>query len=147
MNMNRNISLLVAAAVIIIAGGWALYSRFKTPVVSPTVVEQFEWSFIDRGVSQELSAPQTAVALRVAGVEVQLGTYTGTCFDIKGSSWEFVRNEIAGAICWWAGGGVELGVFEEDGKLVLKKGEIEEGTAEGGGFRGHFVPLINATLQ
>lgn len=127
-------------AILVLIGGTIAYTMQGTAVDS-AVVEQFEWTFIDRGVDASLSAPQTAVNLRIAGVDVPLGTFTGTCFTIKGSSWELLQNELSGAICWWAGGGIELGVFNEGGNLVLKRGEIEEGTAEGGGFRGNFKPL------
>lgn len=135
----------IAAAVLIVAASivaWAFWARAP---VDEALREQFAWTFVPLGVDQEISAPKTQVRLKIAGIDVPLGIYTGTCFDIEDSSWEYLRGEVAGAICWWAGGGQEIGVFEEDGELVLKQGEIEEGTAEGGGFRGNFKPLTNAS--
>ncbi|MEK7068304.1 MAG: hypothetical protein AAB964_00635, partial [Patescibacteria group bacterium] len=67
----------------------------------------------------------------------------GNCFSVAGSSWELLENELTGAICYSAGGGKEIGVFEEGGTLVLKEGEVEEGGAETPGFRGNFAPLTN----
>lgn len=134
--------LAVLALVLVGAAAWVATNSFWRAPSQEAVRQQFEWGFVDRGVNTEISAPQTAVQLRIAGVDVPLGTFTGTCFEIEGSSWELLSGELSGAICWWAGGGTEIGVFEEEGQLVLKQGEIEEGTAEGGGFRGNFKPLV-----
>ena len=40
-----------------------------------------------------------------------------------------------------AGGGTEAGVFEENGKMLIKIGSIEEGDGETPGSRGNFKTL------
>lgn len=139
--MNKQRALLILIAAVVLAGGVYTYRSYQEGQIQP-VVEQFKWGFVDLGVNEEIHAPQTAVILTVAGVDVQLGTFTGNCFAIEGSSWELLPGELSGAICYWAGGGTEIGVFRENGQLVLKKGYVEEGGAEGGGGRGGFVPLV-----
>lgn len=102
----------------------------------------FSWTFADKGEDQH-GAPQTAVSLAMNGKSFDLGTYAGNCTDVKGSSWKPVEGEQAGVICYFAGGGVELGVFEENGKLVVKKGIVDEGTAETASTRGGFDFLLS----
>jgi len=129
------------AIAVLIAGGWIWYSRTHQTLDSVPLQDEFTWSFIDRGVSATTSMPYTDVSLRIRGVDVPLGTYEGTCFAVAGSQWPLLRGELSGAICYWAGGGKEVGVFEENGSLVLKEGDVDEGDAEHEGFRGNFVPL------
>lgn len=101
-----------------------------------------EWLISDRDAFAESGAPLTSVTLRANGVQRNIGTYEGTCFVIEGSAWQLLPGEKSGVICWWAGGGTEIGVFEENGKLVVKTGDVDEGTAEGGGVRGNFTALL-----
>ena len=59
--------------------------------------------------------------------------------------WSLYESEKTGVICWWAGGGSDIGIFEEGGKLVLKVGSLDEGSAEIPGFRGNFQTI--ATIE
>lgn len=105
----------------------------------------FSWAFADKGTDTKTGAPQTEVTLAMNGKSFPLGTYQGSCAEINGSSWKPVAGESAGVICWFAGGGIELGVFEDNGKLVVKKGMLDEGDAETAGTRGNFgilLPLV-----
>ncbi|MES2202824.1 MAG: hypothetical protein V4474_00630 [Patescibacteria group bacterium] len=141
--MQLRTALLIVVLLLAAAVGWVWYRNAHTGL-SPTIEplrEEFTWSFVDRGVNATTSMPATDVALRVAGVDVPLGTYDGNCFAIAGSQWPLLANELSGAICYFAGGGTEIGVFEEGGKLILKKGDVDEGDAEHAGTRGNFVPL------
>lgn len=104
--------------------------------------EQFTWSFQNVGTEEDTGAPMTAVTLRADGAPYSVGTYQGDCSVIEGTSWELQDNELSGVICWFAGGGTEIGVFREDGELVVKKGELDEGSAETPGVRGNFQALI-----
>ncbi len=110
---------------------------------SAVMSAELSWEFTSRGEDAKTSAPQTAVTLHVGAKAYDLGTYTGNCFDMKGSSWKLSENEVAGAVCWWAGGGHEIGVFKENGKLVVKVGELDEGSEEIPGFRGNFKTKIS----
>ena len=67
------------------AGAWVLYERSHTAPSGP-LKEEFEWSFVDLGVGTS-STPITDVSLKIAGVEVPLGRYSGTCFAVPGSQW------------------------------------------------------------
>jgi hypothetical protein len=100
------------------------------------------WEFIDAG-EDATGAPQTTVALSHRGQVFNLGTQQGACSEIKDSSWELADGELSGVICWWAGGGIEFGLFMEDGRYVIKQGVLEEGTAEGGGLRGDFKTILS----
>jgi len=138
--MNTKVVGWILVAVVLVAGGVIWYLRQPGP--NAPLAEEFTWSFIDRGVEATTSIPKTAVALRVAGVDVPLGTYDGNCFAVAGSQWPLLTHELSGAICYWAGGGKEIGVFEEGSKLVLKEGDVGEGSNDSPGVRGNFKPFI-----
>lgn len=110
------------------------FAACPTPVVT--------WQFTSDKVDKKSGAPQTKVAFTMRGVSHDVGTEIGTCSDIASSSWQLLPNEKAGAICWFAGGGTEIGIFEEQNKLVVKKGQLDEGTAEEPGIRGDFKELF-----
>jgi len=103
---------------------------------------QWQWQFDPMGESDGI--PKTNVTLNNGGTSYVIGTMDGSCFDITASEWQLLsdQGEFAGAICWWAGGGTEIGVFSDGGRALIKVGEIEEGTAEGGGSRGNFQTLF-----
>lgn len=104
---------------------------------------QWQWEFQPLG-EDETGAPKTNVSLRNGETSYAIGALQGSCFDVATSEWQLLsaEGEIAGAICWWAGGGTEVGVFSEDGRAVVKLGQVDEGTAEGGGMRGGFQTLF-----
>lgn len=52
-------------------------------------------------------------------------------------------NEISGIGCWYAGSGDDIGVFSKNGKMTIERREIDEGTAETGGYIGKFETLIS----
>ena len=135
MNKVVVFSLIV---LVVLAGLLFWQQRNKEEAKAPTL----EWVTEDAGTDESIAAPFTKVSLKVAGVEREIGTYLGSCFEIAGSSWTLAENEKTGVICWFAGGGKEIGVFEEEGKLVVKTGDVEEGTAEGSGFRGNYQTLF-----
>lgn len=135
--------IIIVIVLLALVGG----SVFFIQSTGHTVVPSFEWQFNEAGLSEESSVPMTQVTLAASNGEFyHLGTFEGTCFKIIGSSWELLENEIAGAICWMPGGGKEIGVFQEAGKLVVKVGDVEEGTAEEPGMRGNFEDVIEIKL-
>lgn len=137
--MSTKISLGIIAAAVIVAGVLVWYARTHAPAPATALTEEFTWSFIDRGVAS--STPKTDVSLTIAGVEVPLGTFDGTCTAIAGSQWPLLSGEISGAICYAGQSGTEIGVFEQDGSLVLKEGTITGGDAAHPGERTNFTPL------
>jgi hypothetical protein len=139
--MTPRTAIAVIIGVIVLAGAYVIYARSQSPLNTEPVRQEFEWKFVESG-TRPSGAPTTQVTLSVAGVEVPLGIYVGNCFSVAGSQWELLPREVTGAVCHWAGGGTEIGVFEEGGSLVLKEGEVE-GDAETPGTRGNFVPLKN----
>jgi hypothetical protein len=103
---------------------------------------QWQWQFDPMGEAD--GVPKTNVTLNNGGTSYVIGTMDGSCFDILQSEWTLLSDEgeFAGAICWWAGGGKEIGVFSDGGRALIRVGEIDEGTAEGGGSRGNFQTLF-----
>lgn len=109
----------------------------------------FDWTIEELGENEDF-IPIASIKLNITGAANQrydLGNFSGNCFEIHGSNWERLKNEISGVICWWAGGGEEIGVFEENGRLEIKKGVLEEGGPDAENLRGNFktispVPLL-----
>jgi hypothetical protein len=99
----------------------------------------FSWRFEVREAEGGLS-PSTHVALITGGNIYDLGRYAGSCSEIKKEN--LLPDEVAGVLCWWAGGGDEIGVFNEGGRYIVKQGVQDEGTSEGGGSRGQFQELV-----
>lgn len=98
----------------------------------------FTWNITELGENPDSGAPRTSVTLTSGGKTYPIGEFDGSCAEIDGTSWPLVEGEKTGVICWWAGGGREAGVFEENGKMVVKLGSLDEGNAEIPGFRGDF---------
>ena len=111
-------------------------------VIAPSIVEPIlppppVWTLEDAGEKEGI--PYTRVSLSYNNHVYPLDTYAGPCFLIEESSgWEFLPNEETGLICYYAGGGVELGVFNRNGVRTIEQGAIEEPTAESEGVRGNF---------
>lgn len=101
----------------------------------------------------DLMDPYTELSLKWNGEVIKVGEFIGSCTKLKVNgrpddespattdSTELLENEISGMLCWWAGGGDEVGVFKENGIYLLKKGAQEEPYATEPGFRGDFEVL------
>lgn len=110
------------------------------------VAHEYAWTFTELPVdaADDTGVPKTTVSLSVDGGEPrEVGTYEGSCFEIEGSSWQYLDGEYAGAICYFAGGGTEVGIFEENNTMVVKQGVVDEGSAEVPGMRGDFKTLFS----
>lgn len=135
--------------LILIVGATGIYFWLTTPtstlqtrdVAAPAVSGPFAWRFTDLG-EDSTGTLQTKVRLQTSAKTYDVGTFPGSCSDIQASSWKKLGGEITGAICWWAGGGKEIGLFSENGKLVAKVGDLYEGSAETPGVRGNFQMLL-----
>src|SRR5262249_8403413 len=119
---------------------WVWYERTRPAPVSAPLKEEFEWSFLDLGVGTS-SMPYTDVSLKIAGIEVPLGRYEGDCFAVAGSQWPLLDTGLSGAVCEWQNAGQEIGVFEQNGALVLEQGDVAGGDADTPGTRTNFVDL------
>ncbi len=146
--------ILGIVLVVVLIGG--AYYVGKKEAVAPTTETPTEttqdttsekmiapkWTFIDKGEDAQTGAPMTQVSVTFAGTTRDLGVHQGSCSTIEGSSWTLVDGELSGAICWFAGGGVEFGIFKEGNNYVVKQGDLDEGSAEDPGLRGNFRTLV-----
>ena len=137
--------LLTVILVVAVAGG-VYFFRANKNLKDEKVAMAFKWDFksvesgmIDDSPANNTSdAPHTLVTLMAGGNAYPAGTYEGTCSVTKVTE----MNELSAVLCWWAGGGKEIGVFSENGKNVIKVGDVDEGDAETVGFRGNFKNLL-----
>lgn len=127
----RSWRILVLIALIL-AGVW--YVVFLHDTTAPAGMATYEWRFDDRGEKDGI--PQTRVTLVAEGRSYAIGTYEGSCAEMPG---DYLEYEVSKVICWYAGGGHEVGVFEEPGQVVVRVGEVDEGASGIPGFRGNFV--------
>lgn len=116
--------------------------QFEYRVTSPG---RFLWKTTSLGSDDMTSAPLTRVTLvdTHTGKSHDAGIQSGSCAVIEQSAWKLLDQEISGVICWWAGGGTEIGVFQEGDALRIKTGLVEEGTAETAGSRGGFKTMFS----
>lgn len=95
------------------------------------------WTFQEQ--PEKEGVPQTEVTLSYNGVSHVLGVHAGSCFLIEESGWVMLAQEETGVICYFAGFGTELGVFNRDGVITVEQGFVEEVSAELEGSRGNFT--------
>lgn len=144
--MNRG---LLGAAGIIIIGAiiWYVVAQ-KAPTTpatqgSATSTPSYTWNMTDIGEHPSAPGiPRTGVTLTVNGTTHPIGEFNGNCSEIKGSGWTLQPGEVSGIICWWAGGGDEVGIFSENGQTVVKQGVLDEGSAETPGVRGGYKTIL-----
>lgn len=137
--------------LVIIAAVWLI----KTPAPSDLAADRgineknsVAWRFDSAGESATTTGAQlTKVTLVWNGRDYDAGTYLGSCFELRGTPpfEHMLENEVAGVLCWYAGGGDEIGVFKEGAGFVIKRGEQSEPAADFDGFRGNFKTI--ATLE
>ncbi len=117
----------------------------------PTI--SYTWTFGEKGINKKTGLSETTVSLNIltahstSTTHYELGTYQGSCFDMRTSEWPFESNQKAGAVCWAPGGGVEIGVFEENGQLSIQKAEIDEGSAELPNTKPVFTKIIDIQFK
>ncbi len=133
--MNKAIAVVVA---IIVVGAAAYFLMGGTQVQAPGGSSQaYAWTFEDSTTDE--ASPKTTVKLSAGGAISTIGTFSGSCAE---QDTDLLPNEKSKVVCWWAGGGEEIGIFTENGKDVVNVGQIDEGTAEEGGFRGDFETVL-----
>ncbi len=111
---------------------------------APCSVPIIKWKFMNEGIDAS-NTPQTSVSVSMNGKVFPAGMYEGSCSEIASTSWALLPGEKAGATCWFAGGGTELGVFDDNGILILKKGVLDEGSVDTAPTRGNFQPVVTLT--
>jgi hypothetical protein len=125
--------------------GKSMQVRFDVPhmkFIAVTKEPTVSWTFEKSG-DQDLS-PQNKVTLTFNGKNIEVGTYAGLCVPLEAPVGDsgLLPGEVSGVLCWWAGGGDEIGVFKEGDGYVVKVGAQDEGDAQSAGFRGDFKTLM-----
>lgn len=105
---------------------------------TPCGVPVYNWIVSDSGSKNRAGAPLTNVLLSLNGKESSVGTYEGSCAEIGVPEWPLLEGEKAGLACWFETAGTEIGVFEEQGRLVLKKALLSVGADGSSITRGIF---------
>ncbi len=108
---------------------------FESETSAPAAVGEgaYQWRFVEWGTGER---PQTQVTLLEGGKSHTIGTYDGSCAVMDD---DYLEYEVSKVVCWFAGGGHEVGVFEEPGQVVVRVGEVDEGASGIQGFRGNFT--------
>jgi hypothetical protein len=123
--MDKKYIITIVLVLVAAVGAWALVKHINSQKVDPVVVEQLQWKLVDQGLDADTQATTTRVFLTVAGVDVPVGGYRGTCTLIDGTSTPLLEGEVSGVICIRDNMGKEVGIFNEGGKLVLKEGDVQ----------------------
>lgn len=84
--------------------------------------------------------PRMSVQIWTGNTPRSVGTFEGSC---AASKEDLLPGEIEKVVCWYAGGGSEIGIFSEQGEYVVKVGSVDEGSSETAGFRGAFKNLFS----
>lgn len=120
-------------AFILVAVGMIV---FRHDMASPAATDgAYQWHFTEWGTDEK---PQTRVVLVADGKSHTIGTYDGSCAVQEGDYLQYEKSKV---VCWYAGGGHEIGVFEEPGQVVVRVGDVDEGASGTEGFRGNFTLL------
>lgn len=123
--MDKKYAITAVVLLILAVGAWALVNHLNSLKVDPAVVEQLQWKIVDQGVDPDTGGTSARVFLTIAGVDVPIGGYRGSCALAGATTTPLLPGEVSGVICLNENSGKEIGIFNEGGKLVLKEGEIE----------------------
>jgi hypothetical protein len=134
--MNAKVLIAIAAVLVVAGGTYWWVSGHGSPINSAP--STYSWSFKDKTLDQ--SQPRTEVTLVTDRKSYTIGTYDGSCAE---QDTDLMPNEKIKAVCWFAGGGKEIGLFDENGSWSVKVGDVDEGSAETGGFRGNFQTTVS----
>lgn len=147
--MNTKI-IIAILTVVAIGGGYYYYTTKQAPAEvaqQPSGKIVPKWTFENVGTDSASGADRTKVTLTLGDKSYDAGTYNGSCAEIGASGGidgkGLVEGEVSGVQCWFAGGGDEIGLFEVNGQLSLKHGELEEPQGDGSeGVRGGFKTIV-----
>ena len=142
------VMLFIAAGAVYALGGIMPATEDATPEPSvadtrpadgEAIAQGYEWIFTDLG-TDDFGMPRTIVGLMANGRAYEVGEFDGSCAEMDT---DFLPGQKSKVGCWWAGGGNEIGIFEEGGRDVVKVGAVGEGDAETEGFRGNFETKVS----
>ena len=112
-----------------------------TAVQTQTQVKKSDivWNFKLEKESDGIKSSQTSVNLEFKNKKYNAGVYEGGCAERS----DLFPGEFSSVVCLWKGVGIELGIFNESGKLLLKKGTFKAGDTEAfPAYRGNFKTLL-----
>lgn len=121
------------AAFILLALGLIIFKHDTAAPAGIPAQGKYQWRFLAWGTDAE---PRTQVTLVEGGKSHTIGTFNGSCAVMED---DYLPFEVSKVVCWFAGGGHEVGVFEEPGQVVVRVGEVDEGASGVQGFRGNFT--------
>ncbi len=131
------LGIIILIVVALVA--WFGYNSVRSQsLVDETLREQFIWTLVPAQPDPATPGPRTTVSLQIADVSMPLGTYDGSCTVVDGKTQALLSGELSGVVCRADGAGIEIGVFKENGQLVLKKGTISSDDSRGMDF----APLV-----
>ena len=130
-----------SVVVFLVIGALVVY-LWGVPKAEAPTTNDYGWQLVQFPESAETGIPRATVNLRIGETKHEIGEFDGVCFVIEELQWELLENEKTGVICWWAGSGKEIGIFTEDGRDVVKVGELDEGLSDDIGFRGNFETIL-----
>ena len=125
-------AIIIIVAILIIGGALFYVNRLPRTLTYDDIV----WEFQTEGAP---GPTLTQLTLRIGGEEYDAGTYGGECAPIEPP--QLLEDEVSGVVCMFAGVD-EIGVFREDGRYVVKHGEIERPSENDPGSRGDFTTLF-----
>jgi hypothetical protein len=142
--MNKIWWALAVLVLVIIAAVWLVVAPAPADDTARASEKRvFTWNITELGEhSSAPGIPRSEITLTTGGKTYPVGEFNGSCAEIDGTAWPLYEGEKTGVICWWAGGGSEVGVFVENGTLIVKEGDLDEGNAEIPGFRGNFRTIL-----
>lgn len=131
--MNKSI-LLTLSLIVAVGAGYLFFTKDTVPTYAWNIAETEQ---------DESGISRTTVSIVVNGRSQEIGTYTGSCYQVAVGEAGVLgeqadENELSRVQCWFAGGGDEIGLFNENKKMVVKVGELSEGSEEEPAFRGNF---------
>ncbi|HVV38961.1 MAG TPA: hypothetical protein VHD31_01415 [Candidatus Paceibacterota bacterium] len=138
------VSVIVALLIIIGLGGWfAYYISHTQPLVDDTLRDQFVWHITPGQPLPDKIGPRTKVTLQIADAVLPVGTYDGNCELIDAKKTSLMTDELSGVICRNGTTGMEVGIFKQNGELLIKQGPIKTENGRGQDF----VPVVQQTTS
>jgi hypothetical protein len=144
-----NIGIAILMLFVVVAGVCYFTSKHKNivirdhdPVVDYTALTASDivWSYETDESEIDTTGPENTVSVTIKGKKFRVGKYLGVCSERPADQREV--NEVSGIRCWWAGAGDDIGVFNMNGAMIQHR-QVEEGTAEEGGFIGEFKVIYS----
>jgi hypothetical protein len=141
---SRGYGLSLGIILLVVVGliAWFGYNSIRSQsIVDETLREQFTWTLVPTQPDPANPGPRTMVNLKIADVNMPLGTFAGNCQIVDGKAQALLQGELSGVVCTTGTTGVEIGIFKENEQLVLKRGDIASGSTRGSDF----TPIVKGS--